>query len=62
MSNGVVDAPEGTEYADVAIVTCNVGYQRAGSVLISCQDGPSWSDTPTCTIKGNFKFRVHILD
>ncbi|XP_052807627.1 sushi, von Willebrand factor type A, EGF and pentraxin domain-containing protein 1-like [Mya arenaria] len=49
--NGFVDAPGGTEYEKYAFVICNVGYQLAGSMFIICQNGPSWSDIPTCDIK-----------
>ena len=52
--NGTADTPDGTTYENVAIITCNAGYDLVGDTLISCLDGGNWSSSPSCAIKGSY--------
>ena len=51
-SNGVVDVPGTTLYAQIATYTCFTGYELQGPAIVSCKGNGKWSAKPTCTIKG----------
>ena len=37
-------------YMDRVIYTCNIGYNRIGGAIITCQHDGTWSSSkPTCT-------------
>lgn len=50
--NGISDIPKGTTFGEVAILSCDAGYTLTGSKFITCDETGSWSDYPTCEIKG----------
>lgn len=57
ITNAIIEAPRGTTYGEVVLVYCDEGYSLNGPSLITCRDGPQWSDLPTCVIKSNaFKY------
>ncbi|WAR08474.1 CSMD1-like protein [Mya arenaria] len=58
IANGTVESPRGSKYGEVAIVSCDVGFERSGSSFITCGNGPYWSDIPDCTIKDCGDFNI----
>ena len=46
------EAPKGTTYGEVAILSCSTGYSLNGSTFVTCQTDGSWSTLPTCDIIG----------
>lgn len=52
ITNGEINAPGGTNYGDVALVSCDEGYLLNGSALLVCENGGVWTSLPTCVIKG----------
>lgn len=53
-TGGTASTPKGTTYGEVAIVSCEAGYTLNGTAFITCQSNGTWSDMPTCDIKGNY--------
>lgn len=51
-ANGSASMPTGTNYEDIAVISCDEGYVLEGDEYIVCLNGSKWSDYPTC-IKGN---------
>ncbi|KAM7411324.1 hypothetical protein PAMA_021357 [Pampus argenteus] len=50
LDNGDIDYPEGTEFGDKMVITCNSGYNLVGKSEIICGDG-KWSDRlPRCEV------------
>ncbi|XP_053398307.1 CUB and sushi domain-containing protein 1-like [Mercenaria mercenaria] len=48
LANGTANTPTGTTYGEVAFISCNEGYTLQGDEHITCEDGGSWSSSPTC--------------
>ena len=46
--NGQAVTPDGTTYGSAATITCDSGYALVGNSYLTCQNGSSWSQTPTC--------------
>lgn len=50
--NGLSEAPRGTTYGEVAILTCNDGFSRTGSAFVTCRSNGTWSGVAICTETG----------
>uniref|UniRef100_A0A3Q3JQJ9 Sushi domain-containing protein n=1 Tax=Monopterus albus TaxID=43700 RepID=A0A3Q3JQJ9_MONAL len=50
VTNGQIDYPDGTQFGDKAVVTCNTGYIPVGGTNVICMDG-GWSGRlPDCEV------------
>ncbi|XP_026223303.1 sushi, von Willebrand factor type A, EGF and pentraxin domain-containing protein 1-like isoform X2 [Anabas testudineus] len=50
VTNGRIDYPEGTEFGDKAVITCDTGYALVGEREITCEDH-GWSHRlPECEV------------
>lgn len=47
------ETPKGTNYGQLAILTCEAGYTMTGNSFVTCQDDGTWSTLPSCDIIGN---------
>ena len=52
VKNGQVHILTGTEYNDVADVSCNDGYKINGTGTITCLGTKQWSKDTECVLKG----------
>ena len=48
------EAPRGTTFGEVAIISCSPGYALNGISFITCQASGTWSTLPTCDIIGTY--------
>ena len=54
VTNGTVEAPKGTTFGQVAIISCITGFERSGASFVTCLSDQTWSNVPTCTIRGKY--------
>jgi len=54
VTNGTVEAPKGTTFGQVAIISCITGFERSGASFVTCLSNQTWSNVPTCTIRGTY--------
>jgi len=50
-ANGSASMPRGSNFGEVAYISCDDGYVLQGAEQIVCESGPVWSETPIC-LKG----------
>ncbi|XP_058498594.1 membrane cofactor protein-like isoform X2 [Solea solea] len=51
ITNGVVDYPEGTQFGDILVASCNTGYNMIGRSRITC-GAKGWMDRlPECQVQ-----------
>ncbi|KAL4233499.1 hypothetical protein ACF0H5_008180 [Mactra antiquata] len=48
----LAEAPKGTTYGEVALLSCSTGYLLDGASFVTCQADGNWSTLPTCNVIG----------
>ncbi|KAL4233501.1 hypothetical protein ACF0H5_008182 [Mactra antiquata] len=46
----LAEAPKGTTYGEVALLSCSTGYLLDGASFVTCQADGNWSTLPTCNV------------